>query len=97
MSTVTLPVELVPVVRNNLYYELGEALDDACRVYTSRDPESVRTSLPEPLDRADAIRAVLDVVGWTAPAEPAPVTVEMCDALTRATTQRSWPNREGGA
>jgi hypothetical protein len=82
MTSATVPAERVGQLRSTLYRELDSTLTEALSLVESRrDPGS---SL---LARAEGMRALLGVVGWTAPDGPeVPVSVggEHRPALDRA-------------
>jgi hypothetical protein len=85
--TITIPPELVPLLRDGLYSDLHTQLDlNAALIEPRDDRQSVRAEITTHLARADDTRALLDAVGWAEPVEASPVEVnvrEHHDALLR--------------
>lgn len=80
-----LPPGIAQNVRHRLYFELGEALELAHRLFVGQDPESVRALLGQALARIEEIRAALDAIGWVdRPARATAIKVPRSEALARA-------------
>lgn len=90
--TITIPPELVPLLRDGLYFDLQGQVDETSALVEPRDRGDIRTEVEERFARAEATRRLLDVVGWYEPEEgPPPVEVDMRehrDALLRALLTR---------
>jgi hypothetical protein len=86
--TITIPPELVPLLRDGLYFDLHGCLDETSALVEPRDRGDIRAEVEDRLARAEATRRLLDVVGWYEPEEgPPPVEVDVRehrDALLRA-------------
>jgi hypothetical protein len=90
--TITIPPELVPLLRDGLYFDLHGCLDETSALVEPRDRGNIRAEVEERLARAEATRRLLDVVGWYEPEEgPPPVEVDVREhreALLRALQTR---------
>jgi hypothetical protein len=90
--TVVIPEELVPLLRDGLYFDLHGQLDEAGSLIEPRNRADISDGVADCLARAEGVRALLDVVGWIDPIE-APGAVEIDvrqhrDALLRALLTR---------
>lgn len=89
---ITIPPELVPLLRDGVYFDLHGQSDEIGALVEPRErPGDVRAEVDERFVRANATRALLDVVGWLEPVEASPVEVdarEHHDALVRALLMR---------
>ncbi len=90
--TIAIPEELVPLLRDGLYFDLQGQLDEASGLIEPRNRADISTGVAGCLARAEGARALLDVVGWIDPIET-PTTVEVDvrqhrDALLRALLTR---------
>ncbi len=90
--TITIPPELVPLLRDGLYFDLHGCLDETSALVEPRDRGDIRAEVEGRLARAEATRLLLDVVGWYEPEEgPPPVEVDVREhreALLRALQTR---------
>ena len=88
--TITVPPELVPLLRDGLYFDLHGCLDETSALVEPRDRGNIRAEVEERLARAEATRRLLDVVGWYEPEEgPPPVEVGTCASTGRRCCGRS--------
>jgi len=90
--TIVIPEELVPLLRDGLYFDLQGQLDKAGGLIEARYGADISGGVAGCLARAEGARALLDVVGWIDPIE-APTAVEVDvrqhhDALLRALLTR---------
>jgi DNA-binding XRE family transcriptional regulator len=63
MSTI-IPPELVPLLRDGLYFDLQGQLERAERPVSARERQDPRSAVTQALADAEGTRALLDVVGW---------------------------------
>lgn len=87
--TIVIPEELVPLLRDGLYFDLHGQLEEAGSLIEPRNRADISDGVAGCLARAEAVRALLDVVGWI----EAPTDVEVDvrqhhDALLRALLTR---------
>jgi len=75
--TITIPDELVPLLRDGLYFDLHGQLEEASGLIEPRGREDIRAPVDGCLARANGTRALLDVVGWIEPVEPSVVEVDV--------------------
>jgi hypothetical protein len=90
--TVTIPIELVSLVRDGLYFDLDGQLQEASALVEPRDRGDIHEAVDACLARAIQTRAPLDAVGWIEPVELSAVEVdarEHRDALIRALLTRA--------
>jgi hypothetical protein len=90
--TIVIPEELVPLLRDGLYFDLHGQLEEAGGLIEPRGRADISAGVAGCLARAEGTRALLDVVGWIDPIE-APMDVEVDvrqhhDALLRALLTR---------
>jgi hypothetical protein len=90
--SIVIPVELLPLLRDGLYFDLHGQLDGACSLIEPRNRADISDGVAGCLARAEGARALLDVLGWIDPIE-APTDVEVDvgqhrDALLRALLTR---------
>ena len=91
--TIVIPEELVPLLRDGLYFDLHGQLEEAGGLIEPRNrADDISAGVADCLARAEGARALLDVVGWIDPIE-APMDVEVDvrrhhDALLRALLAR---------
>ncbi|HEV3321415.1 MAG TPA: hypothetical protein VG147_04390 [Solirubrobacteraceae bacterium] len=91
--TIVIPEELVPLLRDGLYFDLHGQLEEASGLIEPRNRADISaTGVAGCLARAEGARALLDVVGWIDPIEAATdVEVDVRrhhDALLRALLTR---------
>jgi hypothetical protein len=89
--TITIPSELVPLLRDGLYFDLHGQLEEAGALVEPRDRGDIREAVDERFARAEGTRRALDAVGWVEPVEASAVEVdarEHHDALLRALLTR---------
>jgi hypothetical protein len=90
--TIVIPVELLSLLRDGLYYDLHGQLDAAGDLAELRNRADISAEVAGCLARAESTRALLDVVGWIDPIEtPTAVEVDVRrhrDALLRALLTR---------
>ncbi len=87
--TITIPPELVPLLRDGAYFDLHGQSDEIGALVQPRDRGDIRAEVDERFVRGNAARALLDVVGWLEPVEASPVEVDAREhhrALVRAAT-----------
>jgi len=77
MSTLTIPAELVALVRSALFTELGSAAEETAHVVEQHDHEDHTERFTEPLLRHNAARALLDAIRWQGAEHPADVQVDL--------------------
>jgi hypothetical protein len=90
--TIVIPEELVPLLRDGLYFDLHGQLEEAGSLVEPRSRADISDGVARCLARAEGARALLDVVGWIDPIEtPTDVEVDARqhhDALLRALLTR---------
>jgi hypothetical protein len=72
-----IPAELVRSLRMGLHSELGGAAQDIERVSDRHGRHRHPEWYKEPLAKFDAVRALLDEVGWGEPSKPIDIEVDM--------------------
>lgn len=72
-----IPAELVRTLRMGLHSELGGAAQDIERVSDRYGRHRHPEWYEEPLAKLDAVRALLDEVGWGEPSEPTDIEVSL--------------------
>jgi hypothetical protein len=83
--TIVIPEELVPLLRDGLYFDLHGQLDEASGLIEPRNRADDQRWVAGCLARAEGARALLDVVGWIDPIEaPTAVEVDRAPAPRRA-------------
>jgi hypothetical protein len=97
--TIVIPVELLPLLRDGLYFDLHGQLEEAGSLIEPRNRADISAGVAGCLLRAEGVRALLDVVGWIDPIEtPTDVEVDVRrhrDALLRALLTRIARARSG--
>jgi hypothetical protein len=86
-TTLTVPAQVVTFVRSALHTELGSAAEALAGVVERRGHEDHPEWFAEPLQRHDATRALLDVIGWGNTDQTGDVRVDLCthrETLTAA-------------
>ena len=73
---IVIPDELVPLLRDGLYFDLHGQLEEAGALIEPRGRADIRAAVDGCLSRAQGTRALLDVVGWIEPVDP-PSVVEV--------------------
>ena len=89
--TIIIPDELVPMLRDGLYFDLHGQLEEAGSLIEPRGRADIRCPVDGCLARANSTRALLDVVGWIEPLEVWTVEVdpqEHREALVRTLLTR---------
>ncbi|MFI5003446.1 MAG: hypothetical protein ACHQE6_00385 [Solirubrobacterales bacterium] len=90
--TITIPAELVSLLRDGLRFDLHGQLDSTAALLEPRDRKDIRAEVDGGLARANGARALLNVVGWIEPVDEAfPVEVDVRehrDTLLRALLTR---------
>jgi hypothetical protein len=76
-TTLTVPAEIVAHLRCGLHIELGHAAEEIATLNSLRDRESYPDWYAEPLGQLDAVRALLDAVGWSTIDDRKPVEIEV--------------------
>lgn len=64
MATATIPAQLVRVMRSAVLTVLGDAASDIEEASLSYDKEQHQERFAEPFARFDALRGLLDAIGW---------------------------------
>ena len=81
---IVIPEELVPLLRDGLYFDLHGQLEETSGLDRTSQPTDISAGVAGCLSRAEAARALLDVVGWIDPIEPpTAVEVDVRDTTTR--------------
>ncbi len=62
--TIVIPEELVPLLRDGLYFDLHGQLEEAGALVEPRGRADISDGVAGCLARAERARALLDVVGW---------------------------------
>jgi hypothetical protein len=75
LVSVTLSVELIPLLRHGLLRELAGAAKEISRAVAHPGYERDAGRYREPLRRHDSIRALLGMIGWEHNGEEEPITV----------------------
>ena len=65
MTTITIPAEIMRVVRSTVLTELGDAADEISQASLGFEKEQDLDSFNEPLARFDTLRRLLHAVGWS--------------------------------
>jgi hypothetical protein len=95
---IVIPEELVPLLRDGLYFDLHGQLEEAGSLIEPRSHANVSDGFAGCLARAEGARALLDVVGWIGSIEaPSDVEVDVREhhnvllraLLTRITSEHS--------
>ncbi len=89
--TITIPPELVSLLRDGLYFDLHGQLDEAGALIEPRGRGDISDAVDRCLARAEGTRRALDAVGWVEPVEATIVEVdarEHHDVLLRALLTR---------
>jgi hypothetical protein len=73
---IVIPDELVPLLRDGLYFDLHGQLEEAGTLIEPRGRADIRAAVDGCLSRANGTRALLDVLGWIEPVDP-PSIVEV--------------------
>jgi hypothetical protein len=76
MTIIIIPEELVPLLRDGLYFDLHGQLEEAGALIEPRGRADIRAAVAGCLGRAKGTRALLDVLGWIEPLDP-PSIVEV--------------------
>ncbi len=87
MIIITIPAELVSLLRDGCYFDLHGQLEEISTVLEHRDFGDIRTRVDAGLERANGARALLNYVGWVEPVKPFSVGVDLHEhreALLRA-------------
>ncbi len=91
-AKLTIPPELVPLLRDGLFFDLHDQLREAGALVEPGDRQDIRAGVDGRLARAQATRRLLDAVGWYEPEEGPPTVVvdvwEHREALLRALQTR---------
>ncbi len=66
MNIITVPAQMVGVLRSGLYSEIGNTAEALAQVTGRAGREQHLESYREPLERLDRTRALLDLIGWSA-------------------------------
>lgn len=76
--TIIIPDELVPLLRDGLYFDLHGQLEEAVALIEPRGRADIRAAVAGCLGRAKGTRALLDVLGWIEPVDrPSVVEVDV--------------------
>lgn len=77
MHTITVPAQLVGVLRNGLHSEIGNAAESLAQVAGQADREQHPEWYREPIEYLDRTRALLDLIGWSATSPSDEVRVDL--------------------
>jgi hypothetical protein len=94
--TITIPPELVALVRDGLYFDLQGCLEEMDSAIRSRDRLDIRVAIEAGLAWAGDALALLDVVGWLEVANERAVEVDVCrhrEVLLGAISTRTQSER----
>jgi hypothetical protein len=86
-TTLIVPAEMVGHLRNGLHSSIGDAVQEIAHVVDMPDREQHPERYREPLEHFDAVRALLDLIGWGETDPPVEVSVDLREhrrALTDA-------------
>jgi hypothetical protein len=75
--TIIIPDELVPLLRDGLYFDLHGQLEEAGTLIEPRGRADIRVAVDGCLTTAKGTRALLDVVGWIEPIDVSVVEVDV--------------------
>ena len=95
--TITISPELVPLLRDGLYFDLQGHLEEMASAIEPRSHEDICEVVSRSVERANGAFALFDVVGWVAPAPERAVEVDVLrhrDALLRALSLRLASERD---
>lgn len=94
--TITIPPELVALVRDGLYFDLQGCLEEMDSAIRSRERQDVRVVIEAGVAWAGGALALLDVVGWLDVVEERAVEVDVCrhrEVLLGAISTRTQSER----
>ncbi len=77
MTTLTIPADVVTIVRNALHTELGQAASEIAAVSEEHERERYPERYEEPVAHFDAYRALLEAIGWGDTERPEPVQMDL--------------------
>jgi hypothetical protein len=95
--TIMISPELVPLLRDGLYFDLHGHLEEMASAIEPRGHEDICEVVNRSVERANGAFALFDVVGWVAPAQERAVEVDVVrhrDALLRALSMRLESDRD---
>jgi hypothetical protein len=81
MTTLTIPANVVGIVRSALHSELGQAASEIAAV--SEERERYPERYDEPVAHFDAYRALLEAIGWGDTERPEPVQMDIAQQHQR--------------
>jgi hypothetical protein len=87
--TIVIPEELVPLLRDGLYFDLHGQLEEANGLIEPRNRADISVGVVGCLARAEGARALLDVVGWIDPTKPSSNPYWYAPATASARSQRT--------
>jgi len=73
----TVPAEMVGHLRNGLHSSIGDAVQEIAHVVDMPGREQHPERYREPLEHFDAVRALLDLIGWGETDPPVEVSVDL--------------------
>ncbi len=76
-TTLVVPAEMVPYLRQGLHFKLGNAADAISEVVVQLDSERGAGWYREPLERFDRLRVLLDHIGWEETDSPVEVHLDL--------------------
>jgi hypothetical protein len=81
MSTtiLTVPAEMAEHLRSGLHSGIGDAAETIAQIASEAGREQHPEWYREPLARFDRVRALLDVIGWSATDPAVEVSVDLCE------------------
>lgn len=77
MTTLTIPADVVPILRNALHTEIGQDASEIVRVSEDGHGDLHAEEYDKPLLDFDAHRALLDVIGWNKSESDESVQIEL--------------------
>jgi hypothetical protein len=94
MTTINIPAEVTRVARSVVLSELGEAADRIGQASLGYEKEQNPDSFNEPLAKFDALRRLLDAIGWSNETRTIEIEDEQRGVLARALQERVVADRE---
>jgi hypothetical protein len=86
--TIVIPEELVPLLRDGLYFDLHGQHEEAGSLVEPRARADISDGVAGCSARAEGARALLDVVGWIDPIETPRMSRLTCASTTTRCSER---------
>ncbi len=94
-SVITIPTEMVPLVRDGAYFDLSTQINEVDEEIESRVRRNISAGVDGGLARASGARALLDIVGWTDPVDGEPEVIDVDAREHRGALLRALQTRRG--